>query len=92
MENLTEMNADVRVVIESGGVTQTGDDDSGVFTVHIRTRIDFNSPDLSQMIERLSALDPDAVGVHISTAIAAGLTELIGPDIADGGECYVQDH
>jgi len=85
-----KMNADVHVVVESGGITGFGDnDESGVFTVHIRTRIDFNGADLSEVVSRLATLEANEVEAHISAAIADGLAVLIGPEITEGGIHYV---
>lgn len=91
MENRTEINAAVKVVMESGGITDWSDQDtSGVFTVHARVMIDFNGPDLQAIIDRLSSLDPEQVEAASASAVSSSLVALLGPDIAEGG-VHVQD-
>lgn len=91
VENRTEINAAVKVVMESGGITNWSDQDpSGVFTIHARVMVDFNGPDLQAIFNRLSVLDPDQVEAVTASAVTSSLVALLGPDIVEGG-IHVQD-
>ncbi len=91
MSEQSKINAAVKVTMESGGITDWSDQDpSGVFTVHARVMIDFNGPDLLEIIRRLSSLDVEQAEAAASSAVTSSLIALLGPDIAEGG-VYVQD-
>jgi len=91
MSEQPKINADVKVVMESGGITDWSDQDpSGVFTVHAWVMIDFNGPNLQAIIDRLSSLDTEQVEAASASAVTSSLVALLGPDIAEGG-VYVQD-
>lgn len=91
MSEQSKINAAVKVVMESGGITDWSDKDpSGAYTVHARVMIDFNGPDLREIISRLSSLDAEQVEAVTVSAITSLLVELLGPGIIVGGH-YVQD-
>ena len=91
MAEQPEINADVKVVMESGGITDWSDQDaSGTFTVHVRAVVDFKGPDLQAVVDRISSLDPDQVEAVTAAAVASSLAELMGPEITLGG-VYVHD-
>lgn len=91
MAEQPEINAGVKVVMESGGITDWSDQDaSGTFTVHVRAVVDFKGPDLQAVVDRISSLDPDQIEAVTAAAVASSLTELMGPEITLGG-VYVHD-
>lgn len=91
MSEQPKINAAVKVVMESGGITDYSDKDpSGAYTVHARVMIDFNGPDLREIIRRLCSLDIEHVEAVTVSSITALLVELLGPEIIVGGR-YVQD-